>query len=296
MKLIPIFLMVGLLAVSGWAEESQVPFKVGDVVSLREPFSTLNQDEQWSLTLIVSEIKGKWVASKGKDIKGNDGNVYRSNTWYNTDRYLYIVVNEPKELSEYGLIQPMPKPNPNLPNRRPIIPIPEPDSAELLKRAESGDATAQWELGCCYMMGTRVGKDEKEAVKWFIKSAEQGFAKAQALLGGCYERGKGVEKDAKEAVKWYTKAAEQGNEGAQLSLGKCYSDGTGVGKDEKEAVKWYTKAAEQGFAVAQYELGVHYENGTGAGKDEKEAVKWFTKAAEQGNEGAKKALEKLKSN
>ena len=225
MKLIPLFLLVGMLAVSGWAEESQVPFKVGDVVSLREPFSTPNQDEQWSLTLIVKEIKGKWVASGGKDIKGNDGKVYRSNSWFNTDRYRVIVVNEPNELSEYGLIQPIPKPNPNLVNRRPIIPIPVgdnaelvPDPAELLKRAESGDATAQWELGCCYKLGDRVGKDEKEAVKWWTKSAEQGFAKAQFLLGGCYEMGKGVAKDEKEAVKWYTKSAEQGNEDAKVSL------------------------------------------------------------------------------
>ncbi len=221
MKLIPLFLLVGMLAVSGWAEESQVPFKVGDVVSLREPFSTPNQDEQWSLTLIVKEIKGKWVASEGRDIKGNDGKVYRFNSWFNTDRYRVIVVNEPNELSEYGLIQPNPKPNPN----RRTIPIPVgdnaelvPDPAELLKRAESGDAAAQWELGCWYKLGDRVGKDEKEAVKWWTKSAEQGFAKAQFLLGGCYERGKGVAKDEKEAVKWYTKSAEQGNEDAKVSL------------------------------------------------------------------------------
>ena len=108
------------------AEESQLPFKVGDVVKLCEPFSTPNQDEQWSLILIVREIKGKWLASEGKDIKGNDGKVYRFNTWFNTDRYRLIMVNEPNELSEYGLIQPIPKPNPNLP--RSVIPIPVGDN------------------------------------------------------------------------------------------------------------------------------------------------------------------------
>ena len=75
------------------AEESQLPFKVGDVVKLCEPFSTPNQDEQWSLILIVREIKGKWLASEGKDIKGNDGKVYRFNTWFNTDRYRLIMVD-----------------------------------------------------------------------------------------------------------------------------------------------------------------------------------------------------------
>ena len=76
----------------------------------------------------MREIKGKWLASEGKDIKGNDGKVYRFNTWFNTDRYRLIMVNEPNELSEYGLIQPIPKPNPNLPNRRSIIPIPVGDN------------------------------------------------------------------------------------------------------------------------------------------------------------------------
>ena len=94
----------------------------------------------------------------------------------------------------------------------------EPYSPELVKKAEAGDATAQWLLGCYYYGGVGVGKDEKEAVKWYAKSAEQGFAKAQSLLGHCYQRGKGVDKDENEAVKWYTKAAEQGNEWAKKAL------------------------------------------------------------------------------
>ena len=95
---------------------------------------------------------------------------------------------------------------------------PEPYSSELVKKAEAGDATAQWMLGCYYYGGVGVGKDEKEAVKWYTKSAEQGFAKAQYLLGHCYERGKGVDRDENEAVKWYTKAAEQGDEYAKIEL------------------------------------------------------------------------------
>ena len=308
MKLIPALLIGGMLAVSGWAEESQVPFKVGDVVTLWADPTTDGIGPQM---FIVKQIKGKWVSGgEDWDITGKDGKIYRCNDWMNTDLFRRITVNDRDDLSHYGIADPPPKlgrrtkgivESANVRPNKEIIPNQKkdaeqvPDFADLVKRAESGDATAQWELGCWYQLGTRVGKDEKEAVKWFIKSAEQGFAKAQALLGGCYERGKGVVKDEKEAVKWYTKSAEQGNEGAQLSLGICYSDGTGVGKDEKEAVKWYTKAAEQGFPVAQYELGVRYENGTGVGKDEKEAVKWYTKAAEQGDERAKRKLEELKN-
>ena len=41
------------------------------------------------------------------------------------------------------------------------------------KAAEGGDAAAMTQLGLCYEYGTGgVGKDEKEAVKWFRKGAE----------------------------------------------------------------------------------------------------------------------------
>ena len=123
---------------------------------------------------------------------------------------------------------------------------PEPYSPELVKKAEAGDAKAQYDLGICYYEGTGVEKDWGEAVKWFTKSAEQGDAVAQVCLGTRYYLGEGVEKDYKEAVKWFTKSAEQGNQYGQCNLGNCYYECKGVEKDWGEAVKWYTKSAEQG--------------------------------------------------
>jgi len=136
---------------------------------------------------------------------------------------------------------------------------PEPYSPELVKKAEAGDATAQYDLGECY--------------HW----------------------GKGVTYDEQEAVKWFTKAAEQGNAVAQGYLAACYGNGIGVAKDEKKAMKWLARSAKQGNADSQYFLGLAYSAGTELAKDEKEAVKWFTKSANQGNEDAKKELQKLKS-
>jgi len=95
---------------------------------------------------------------------------------------------------------------------------PEPYSAELVKKAEAGDARAQHNLGFYYKKGQGVTQDYKEAVKWYMKSAEQGDADAQSDLGWCYAHGTGVIKDDKEAVKWWTKSAEQGNEGAKKQL------------------------------------------------------------------------------
>jgi TPR repeat protein len=87
-----------------------------------------------------------------------------------------------------------------------------------------------------------------------VKKAEAGEAGAQFDLGYCYDKGKGVTKDYKEAVKWYAKAAEQGNVDAQYNLGSCYFSGEGVTKDYQEAVKWFTKAAKQGSPEAKKQL------------------------------------------
>ena len=55
------------------------------------------------------------------------------------------------------------------------------------------------------------------------------------------------------------------------------------------------KLADQGNADAQFYLGVMYAIGRGVAQDERKAVEWFRKAAAQGHEGAKKVLERLKS-
>jgi TPR repeat protein len=198
---------------------------------------------------------------------------------------------------------------------------PEPYSAELVKKAEEGDAEAQYNLGQCYENGQVGIKDNKEAVKWYIKSAEQGYAKTAFALSRCYEDGKGVPRDKNEARKWFIKGVESNDESELLRiLDSIYYEGGEGGEekktllcrrlaelgnvkaqrelggrdnlnyvDRKESMEWLTKAAEQGDAEAQFMLGQRYQRGSG------EAVKWFTKAAEQGNENAKKELEELKS-
>jgi TPR repeat protein len=157
------------------------------------------------------------------------------------------------------------------------------DIAALRKRAEAGDAVAQYNLGVCYVDGNGVPQNMIEAVKWYLKAAEQGNANAQFNLGCCYCNGDGVLKDPTEAVKWWRKAAEAGDASAQFNLGVCYVDGNGMPKNMAEGVKWYRKAAEQGNADAQHNLGVCYTEGMGAPKDMVEAAKWSRKAAEQGN-------------
>jgi uncharacterized protein len=163
--------------------------------------------------------------------------------------------------------------------------------SDLTKKAEAGDATAQFDLGRTYCFGLGgVPKDPAQALHWFRKAAEQGHAQAEGLVGVMYGQGLGVPKDSKTAVDWFRKAADHGDRTAQRNLGLMYRDGLGIPRDYKEAYKWFLKSAENGNASAQYCIGMLYRNGQGVPEDRKKARSWFRKAADAGNEPAKKAL------
>lgn len=57
-----------------------------------------------------------------------------------------------------------------------------------------------------------------DAVKTWREEAEEGYASAQYDLGVCFINGMGVKKDMAEAVKWWTKAAQQGHPAAVKAL------------------------------------------------------------------------------
>jgi TPR repeat protein len=119
-------------------------------------------------------------------------------------------------------------------------------SSEVLKRAQDGDATAQFSLGRAYAFGEGVKPDLVEAVKWWKSSAEQGNADAQYYLGAVYYYGEGVEQDYKEGIKWFRLAAEQGHAAAQGNLGVAYYSGEGVEQDFAYAHMWMDLSAYSG--------------------------------------------------
>jgi uncharacterized protein len=55
-------------------------------------------------------------------------------------------------------------------------------------------------------------KHHVEAANWYRKAAEQNYATAQNNLGLCYLKGDGVTEDLVEAYKWLLLAARQGDE------------------------------------------------------------------------------------
>lgn len=160
----------------------------------------------------------------------------------------------------------------------------------LLKKAEEGDADAQYEIACMYSEGRGVPSDSKKALYWYTKSASQGNIMAQYSLGTIYEE---LYNNVNTAIEWYRKAAEQGETNSQTSLGDIYFYGINVTKNFTEALKWYKKAAEQEDNYGQFRLGLMYQNGFGIPKDLAEAKRWYEKAANQGSQEAINYLNSL---
>jgi hypothetical protein len=90
---------------------------------------------------------------------------------------------------------------------------------ELRPLAERGHAGSQFLIGKMYYQGRGVGKDPREAGRWFLKAAEQGDLQAQYYLGVLHASGEGVPQDDVRAYMWLYLAAEKGNELANVGLG-----------------------------------------------------------------------------
>jgi TPR repeat protein len=93
---------------------------------------------------------------------------------------------------------------------------------ELVRKAEQGDAKAQYGLGLMYYNGEGVSQDAAKALYWWMKAAEQGHAEAQFNVGVVYLKGEGTPRNTDEALKWTVKAAEQGLEPAKNLINQGY--------------------------------------------------------------------------
>jgi hypothetical protein len=121
---------------------------------------------------------------------------------------------------------------------------------DLVRRAETGDANAQFNLGEIYDRARGVERNEQEALKWYRLAAEQGLAEAQNNLGAIYESTNDDSGDYEEAVRFYLVAAEQGFADAQFNMGRMYEIGRGVTQNFSEAINWYQLASVQGDSEA----------------------------------------------
>jgi len=215
MKLIPLFLLVGMLPVSGWAEEYKLEPYSPDLVKKAEAG---DPKAQFDLQRYYSE---KWGEAPWLSVWNPIRYVYPKG--YRAEQNIKEAAKWLTKSAEQGY-----------PNALFVLGLYKSaglgvakDRKETIrlwtKAAEQGFMPAQCLLGSRYAYGDGVPQDYKEAVKWYKKAAEQGDASTQFRLGSCYANGEGVTKDMKEAVKWWTKAAEQGYEDAKEQLRRLKS-------------------------------------------------------------------------
>jgi TPR repeat protein len=146
---------------------------------------------------------------------------------------------------------------------------------ELISKAQSGDAQAQYWVGIKCQEGQLESTDPKEAPTWFLKSAQQGFAPAQRTYGKLV-----ANNNPPEGERWLLRAAERGDADAEMWLGAAYEQNWFGTVDLQESIKWYRKAAEAGQVDAQMLLGNRYEMGHGVEQNYALAAQWYRKAAE----------------
>jgi len=151
----------------------------------------------------------------------------------------------------------------------------------VLKRALSGDAESQCEMGAFYADKSGGHQDYREAIRWYEVAAEKGVERALFEIGRIYDiNGTGVAGEKNKALKIYKKLAVRGYPTAQCVLGMKYRLGDGVRENLKEAAKWLERAALQGHDAAIRNLADLYRS---IG-DLKKAEKWYSIGAAKGDE------------
>lgn len=152
----------------------------------------------------------------------------------------------------------------------------------ILKNAQSGDASEQYDLGRMFFWGVGTEKNMKEAIKWFDESVEQGCADGLIFWGGQYQNGDEVEKAIKTDPR------------GKYLLACCFYHGIGTVKDENKAIELFDEAARDGDVKAMRARGALYLDGqVREGMNDEACFRLIKTAAEQGDKEAKKLLGRM---
>jgi hypothetical protein len=142
-----------------------------------------------------------------------------------------------------------------------LLPAQAQDTATLQRKAQAGNAEAQYQLAGAYFSGEGVARDPKQGLVWLRKSAGQGYVWAEKALGVMYLKGEQtVSQNPHEAAVWFRKAARQQNKPAQASLAQMLADGV-VSKQEAnwrapDQVVEVKTATSKPFSLGEVEKGL----------------------------------------
>ena len=139
-------------------------------------------------------------------------------------------------------------------------------------------------FAACMLLSTAFAEARLDslAAQDLLRKAEAGDAKAQFLLGEAYDTGSGAPRNAVQAERWYRAAASQGDVEAHNRLGLLFRSQ----KKFADSRAWFEKAAALGHAQAMNNLGIVYDAGQGVPRDRKKAHGIYLAAADLGSADA----------
>jgi TPR repeat protein len=175
----------------------------------------------------------------------------------------------------------------------PDIPPSKPD---VLSKSSQATLIKELDLARNYLTGNGVPRDPSQSAYWYRKAADSGNPSAQVELGYFYLAGLGVTRDAQQAAQWFERAAGSGSATAKLNLAVLYIKGTGVPRDPHLGFSLMTELAKAGDPRGEAYLGLLYFMGIGAQKDPAAAEEWFKKGAKHHNPEAEYDMGTLYAN
>lgn len=154
--------------------------------------------------------------------------------------------------------------------------------ASLRSRADAGDASAWWELGCLLQDGEvdargaiLVRPDHRGAFLAFRRGAEAGDDSALLNLGVCYDNATGTRRNRVEAWRCYHRLWRRTRHYmAANDLATWHRDGG----NQRLAFSWYEKAADAGDGDAHVALAYAYYYGLGTTKSLAHALRELDRA------------------
>jgi TPR repeat protein len=155
------------------------------------------------------------------------------------------------------------------------------DLPALLRRAQGGDADAQYQVGVTYQFSLGVPRDDVAARGWFAKAAAQDHARALGSLGYMLMVGAGGPSDAAGAERALRRAGELGEATAWANLAELTLQTRPA--DAKEAVAMLERAVAADAINARYRLGRLLIEGEAVPADSSRGRKLLESAAEAGS-------------
>lgn len=134
---------------------------------------------------------------------------------------------------------------------------PEPGVTRLHKLATQDNVRALKVLKVFSEIGLRMEKDLAASHRYALQLAQLGDVEGQVWVANNFRVGTGVGQDIDESLRWFIKAAENDSPQALYQLGFTYLQGRFVTRDVQRARDYLNRAIDAGSTRAMHALALH---------------------------------------